>query len=126
MAIVFATWGIAAEGPGAEETRMNAVEDAAKGKQPYTPTREELESNWMELHARGDVIAGRTFVDAVKGSLIELKPGAYTDEEVERIRNGDVGLLPEGECCYKWRLWLGGTPSEELKAATPWEEDDAT
>lgn len=53
------------------------------------------------------------------GIVIEFKPGAWTDEEIEQINAGTktINISTFGT---KWRAWFGD-PSPEEMAAEPWE-----
>ena len=59
--------------------------------------------------------------DKIRGKFIEIKPGAYTDEQMQAIMGGETYLLYNVEYGIKWRAWDGGKPYAEQMAATAWE-----
>lgn len=63
---------------------------------------------------------------------VEIRRGAYTDEELAEINakaelvsaNGksSAGMALKGaDYGIRWRVWSEGWPSDELMASTPWE-----
>ena len=64
--------------------------------------------------------------EKLKDKFIEIKFGAYTDEQMQAIMNGEfmhegVLLLEINDYGKKWRAWDGGKPYAEQMAATAWE-----
>lgn len=63
-----------------------------------------------------EIESGLAYAD--EQMVIELRDGAYTDEEVEAI-NAEEAALYLSDYDVKWRAWFGD-PSEEEKANEPW------
>lgn len=64
--------------------------------------------------------------EKIRDKFIEIKPGAYTDEQMQAIMNGEFIhdghiLLSSLDYGKKWRAWDGGKPYAEQMAATEWE-----
>lgn len=64
---------------------------------------------------------------------VELKRGAYTEEELAEIDAKAQGVDDEGKAPkfmalkeddygIKWRLWIGARPTEEQMRATEWDQ----
>lgn len=123
MSIMFGTYGAAKIDCDLEEDRMRAELSAAKGEMPHALTRAEFNDSLIIIHhegASGD-IPEKTAPEWMKNRPVELKPGAYTEEEVEKIMAGSILGLDFGQYGKKWRLWVDGWPTQALKDATPWE-----
>ena len=58
--------------------------------------------------------------DVLENKHIELRQGAYTDEEYAAIMNGEP-LLSINWYGRKWRAWDGGKPYPEQMLGTEWE-----
>ena len=124
MSIVFGTFGSAKVDCDLEEDRMRAELSAAKGEQPHPLTKQEFEENLIIIHHEidGTDWPERRTPDWMKNRPVELKPGAYTAEQIEKIMAGDINILNFDVYGTKWRLWVDGWPTQKLKNSTPWEE----
>lgn len=76
---------------------------------------------WRYKPSTGDFGAQELIPAEFVGRRIDLKPGAWTDEEIEGIRQGEVKHLSYEDYGTKWRLWEGW-PTDEQMIAEPWEE----
>lgn len=123
MAIVFGHFG-SANVKEVDYAARNA-ECLAKGEtvRPITAAELDAMSEHMDYDVEGVTVTHTIWPKSIQGRLVELKPGAYTAAEVEAIKNGSTVLLSEGYYGKKWRIWMGW-PTEEQKAATPWEGDE--
>jgi len=120
MAIIFGHFA----GTGVQEVDFAEKnnECLAKGETIRVISAAELDAmSEHETITEGDISGTRTiWPKRLLGRLIELKPGAFTEEQVEKIRSGALAQLGESDYGKKWRIWYGW-PTDEQKAATPWE-----
>ncbi len=106
--------------PGREWAEISA----ARGQHPRPMTRAEYLALPILIHSdSGDVLD----TSSLKGQPVQLKPGAFTDEELKIIYSGELrqasaSLLNTPAYGYKWRVWVDGYPTLEEMDATPWEE----
>ena len=97
---------------------------AARGLHPHPMTRAEYLALPILIHSDvGDVLDTSSLI----GQPIQLKPGAFTDEELKIIYSGEVrqasaSLLTHNTYGYKWRVWVDGYPTHEQMENTPFEE----
>lgn len=122
MAIMFGRYGSAAVSEDCYEIKQ--AESLASGVHPIT--REELDAMTVRIEhsLEGIVVVERIWPKNLLGKLVELRPGAFTDEQVEKIKNGALSVLSDVLYGYDWRVWVGW-PTDEQKASTPWEEANA-
>lgn len=101
------------------------AECLAKGEKLHVITAAELDamSEHVDYDMGGTIITRTIWPKSLQGRLIELKPGAYTEAQVEEIKKGSIVQLDAHQYGKKWRAWVGW-PTEEQKAATPWEGDE--
>lgn len=125
MAITW-TWGIADTSKPGFIVRKNT-----ENLLPYGTAR---------LAAKADIHPGATLNDTSFSDgncdgmcIVEIRKGAYTDEELAEIeakavavetngKSSAVRALAEDDYGIKWRLWVGARPYPEQMYGTPWEE----
>lgn len=103
------------------------VSKTSEPKRPYGSPRL-VRINEMEYPDGGGVADG-----SFDGKCcVEIRRGAYTDEELAEIdakaelvgtngKSSAVMALKKSDYGIRWRVWSEGWPSDELMVSTPWE-----
>lgn len=113
MSMLFGHYSVAAI---EENPDLRAAASRERGEVTRPVSRAEMDDRLCHGPTGGLLIP-----DDFRGCRIDLKPGEFTEEEIEEIRAGKMTVLDYGFYGTKWRLWEGW-PTDEQMAAEPWEE----
>ena len=105
MAINFAFWGKVVP-PNEEE--------------PEKPSRLIMSDELKEEYQLGPaMISFHSKTEVLNGKYVQLRPGAFSEEEYQAIMNGEP-LLDTASYGRTWRAW-DGKPLQEQMIGTEWE-----